>query len=230
MLANSIKKQARCVAGREILPGRDGVSYGGWIRPVSSTHEGALFSRHYTLVDGEAAAVLDIVDIPLLGTASDPGQPENWCVDEERPWRKLGTLGLVDVESLRQRPRDLWLAGNSHRDRISATLQAARDPQCSLVLIKPVGFRVRMWREFNPFKNYTQRKTHAVFSYRDVQYSLSLTDPVFCERRCRAHPPENAAAIEVVPPCEDTCLLCVSLTPPFNGYHYKVVATVLELV
>jgi hypothetical protein len=33
----------------------------------------------------------------------------------------------------------------------------------------------------------------------------------------------------VRPPYGDNCLLCVSLTPEFNGYHYKVVAAVLEL-
>ena len=30
------------------------------------------------------------------------------------------------------------------------------------------------------------------------------------------------------PEDQDNCLLCVSLTPDFKGYHYKIIATVIE--
>ncbi len=98
-----------------------------------------------------------------------------------------------------------------------------------LVLIEPQNFRVRMWRELNPYEGYTQRKTRAIFEYNSQIYRLSITDPVFTRSYCTQHPPEGKPPLEIEPPSGDRCLFCVSLTPPFGDYHYKVVATVLEL-
>lgn len=229
ILANSIKKNARCVAGREVVVEEGGAQLGSWVRPVSGQNEGELFQRHYALPQGEVTNVLDIVDIPVLEPKNDPGQPENWLIDEEVAWSKVEVYNTDRIHSLAETPKDLWLESSGHLDRISVDLQGSRDPQSSLVLIAPQGFRVRMWREHNPFRGYTQKKTRAVFEYNQQRYSLSITDPVFSSNHCAQHPQQEGEVLEMTPPCGDQCLLCVSLTPPFQGYHYKVVATVLEL-
>ncbi len=226
VLANSIKKQARCVAGREIVRA-DGNRLGDWIRPVSDSGEGELLSHHYHLDGGGSAQVLDIVDMELQAPKSDPGQPENWLIDETTSWKKVQSFPAAKIHMLEEEPGDLWLDGGAS-DRISIAAQSARSPQSSLAIVRPRNLRIRLWREFNPWKNYTQRKSHALFEYAGEAYDLSLTDPVFSARHCASHPAENEPAREFAPPCGDDCLLCISLTPPFNGEHYKVVATVLE--
>jgi hypothetical protein len=35
ILANSVKKQQHCIAGRELLEHGGGMSFGNWIRPVT---------------------------------------------------------------------------------------------------------------------------------------------------------------------------------------------------
>ncbi len=229
VLANSIKKNARCVAGREKIVEGEEVRIGHWIRPVSEENEGKLFRRHYALSQGGVTHVLDVVDIPLLGRRDDPGQPENWVIDENADWSKVEVYSTSGIHGLAETPADLWLEAGGRPDRISVDLQGSRDPQSSLVLIAPQDFRVRMWREHNPFRGYTQKKTRAVFEYNQQRYALSITDPVFSSNHCAQHPQQEGKVLEITPPCGDQCLLCVSLTPPFQGYHYKVVATVLEL-
>lgn len=229
ILANSIKKGARCVAGREIIQDGGKARLGGWIRPVSGSGEGELSSRHYALKQGGSASVLDVVDVPLKGQQSDPGQPENWLIDDSTQWSKVRTGTIDEVVDFAERPADLWLESTSHSDRIAVNAQADRSKPTSLVLIRPEGFHVRLSREHNPWKGYVQRKTRAVFRYAGQEYSLSMTDPIFDEQHCGKHPAESEGVRKVVPPCGDNCLLCVSLTPPLNEYHYKVVATVFAL-
>ncbi len=229
ILANSIKKRARCVAGREIIQDGGKDRLGAWIRPVSASGEGELLPRHYALQQGGSASVLDVVDVPLKRRQSDPGQPENWLIDDSTQWSKVRAVAIDKVAGFAECPTDLWLESTSHSHRITVNAQASRSTPTSLVLIRPGGFHVRLWREHPPWKEYTQRKTRAVFRYAGQEYSLSMTDPIFSEQHCGKHPPESEGVREVVPACGDDCLLCISLTPPFKGDHYKVVATVIAL-
>lgn len=229
ILANSIKKSARCVAGREFLEDASDTRLGQWIRPVSGLDEGELKTEHFRLRSGESARVLDIVDMDLVSHKNDPGQPENWLLADKAPWTKVRSLLATSVASLQEDPPNLWMESNSRSNRIAVDAQSRRNPQSSIVMIRPSNLKIELWRERNPWRDYVQRKTQAAFRYRGQDYSLSLTDPVFSQQHCSNHPKEEEGVQTIVPPCRDNCLLCVSLTPPFNGYHYKLVATVLDL-
>ena len=87
-LANSRKLNGRCVAGREWTDGRAG----GWIRPVSNREyqEVSEYERQYE--DGSDPCVLDIVDVPVLEPRPADHQTENWLLDPEYYWVKLGRL------------------------------------------------------------------------------------------------------------------------------------------
>lgn len=80
LLANSIKNNARCVAGREYIKDESGFRLGDWIRPVSDRREGALLPIHYTNQNGIESRVLDVVDMELFSKSAGQGQPENWCL------------------------------------------------------------------------------------------------------------------------------------------------------
>ncbi|MCA9252338.1 MAG: hypothetical protein R3E58_07440 [Phycisphaerae bacterium] len=229
ILANSIKKNARCVAGREILD--DGVKrrLGEWIRPISRLSEGELLPNHYHYPNGVEASVLDIADLEFSSISPGPGQPENWLIDDEKSWHFVKSVDPRHIAIVEESPKDLWLVQGARVDRISVDDQALRKPQSSLVVVRPEEFQIRMWSDKPPWLAHVRRFTKAIFTYAGTHYSLSITDPVFTQKYCSNHPGEGEAALVFTPPNGGRCLICVSLTPPFDGYHYKVVATVLDL-
>src|SRR5687768_14462946 len=117
VLANSVKKGQHCVAGREVLHGPNGYSYGPWIRPVSRTGEGELTEADCALQNGGQPRVFDVVDIPLLKCEGSAAQPENWFIDPSKQWTKVGdhaALSMPGVNS--ETPPDLWLAPSGRAD------------------------------------------------------------------------------------------------------------------
>lgn len=228
ILANSIKKNARCIAGREFANGGNGIIPGNWIRPISSIGEGELLPEHCSLASGGMPGVLDVVKVPLTEAATDPGQPENWRIAPGVGWVRESTRDAAIVSGCTEAPESLWLEAGGRQDRISVSAQGARRPQFSIIIIRPERFVVRLWREFNDYRGHEQRKMRGMFSYHNTKYALSMTDPVFTRRHCADHPPIGAPPKILVLPGRGAFRLCVSLTPPFNGYHYKVIATVFE--
>jgi len=227
VLANSIKKGGRCVAGRETSTGESG-KVGAWLRPISDAPEGELLPKHMTLEGGGQLRPLDVVDIPVTEHAGDPLHPEDWRVTDEH-WRFVETCSPEMLLSLVERPPSLWLQAGRPSDRVSTEFLQALNAGQSLYLIRPQNFRLRYWREFNTFRGYVQKKTRALFNYNGVAYDMSFTDPKATAEYCGAYPTEDEPAKEITTPCGDHCVLCVSLTPPLNGTHYKVVATLLPL-
>jgi hypothetical protein len=228
VLANSIKKSARCVAGVDVGTGKE-MSPAGWIRPVSGESEGELDPKHMRTNDNAPLVPLDIVDVPLTQSTNDAIHPEDWIVDTSRKWTRAGKLDQETLGSLEEKPKDLWLEPGQSTDRVTGDFLSKRPKHQSLYLIRPTGLQIELSYEHNPFKNYNQKKARARFTYRGQEYLMSLTDPAFTAQHCKTYPAVGALPTVIQPPYGDKCLLCVSLTPVFNGYHYKVVATVLEL-
>lgn len=226
VLANSIKRNGRCVAGREI--GEKDGNTRNWLRPISDEVEGALMPQHMVINNGRQLEVLDIVDVPLTSNANDPCHPEDWGVANQA-WQHVNAFDLDNLLSLEEAPHDLWLEDRSHTDRVTCGFLQRREHHQSLYLIRPRNLHIRLWKEFNEYKGYNQKKTRALFNYRNVDYNLSLTDPAVIARHYLTFPDVGELPNEFSFPCADKCLVCVSLTPVLNGYHYKVVATILEL-
>lgn len=227
VLANSMKKDGRCVAGR--LYSADALSQpGGWCRPISDQGEGELFPKHMTLEGNERLFPLDIVDVPVLRHANNAAHPEDWIVSGAR-WKRVEQVSPDAIVPLIEKPLSLWLEDAHHPDRVSPSYFQRTSAHQSLYLIRPHRLRLRLWKEFNQFKGYNQKKTRVLFDYAGVEYNFSLTDPVATDRHCKKFPEVDQPPIVSPFPFGDNCVLCVSLTPPFIGFHYKVVATVLEL-
>jgi len=229
VLANSIKKHARCVAGRDVGVG-SGLTTGGWVRPISGESEGELEPRHMRVNDNRPLKVLAIVDVPVTHRMRDPVHPEDWIVDATRSWKRVGQLTPGNVEEFEEYPIDLWLESPSNTDRATGAFLRKRPKHQSLYLVRPSELRIELSFVHNQFKKVDQKRTRAKFSYCRHEYEMGLTDPIFTDRYCTAFPSLGAKPSTVRPPYQDECLLCVSLTPEFNGYHYKVVAAILELL
>jgi hypothetical protein len=229
VLANSVKKSARCVAGREITLGNP-VSIGAWLRPISDELEGELLPKHMKISGSQAVEPLMIVDVPVEAHAGDAVHPEDWRVTGAT-WSYVDAFPATRLPALVDKPDSLWFEKGNASDSVTPARLATIKNHQSLYLIRPEGLRVRCWREHNPFKGYPQKKTRAIFTYRGIKYDMSFTDPIATRLYCGVYPSTDngAAPDEKALPFGDNCLICVSLTLLFKGNHYKVVATVLAL-
>ena len=225
VLANSIKRGGRCVAGREVHA--ESGAIGDWLRPISDVDGGALMPRHLATHTGRRLGVLDIVDVPLGGNADDPCHPEDWALGGQK-WRHVGRFESKHLPGIEETPDDLWLEDPLKTDTVTCRFLQSRAWPQSLYLIRPENLRIRLWQECNRQTGAVQKKSRAVFAYRNVEYDLGLTDPIITLRLFATFPPAGQPPKEYTMPFPDKCLACVSLTPMFMGCHYKVVAAVLE--
>ena len=216
-LANSRKLNGRCVAGREWIDGRAG----GWIRPVSNREyqEVSEYERQYE--DGSDPRVLDIVDVPVLEPRPADHQTENWLLDPEYYWVKVGKLSWPDLPSLAEDPvGPLWLDGHSTYNGLNdkVPLGLAGSLEDSLKLIHINELRLAVFKPGEAFGN-TKRRVQGDFRYAGSRYRLWVTDPSY-ERRYLAKPDGDYRIGE--------CFLTVSLGEPFDEACYKLIATVFS--
>jgi hypothetical protein len=230
ILANSVKDHAHCIAGREIIAAGDTLKLGPWIRPVSSHGQGELDASEVTYPDGSQVQVRDYAEVTLSGAVNGRFQPENWTIAEPGCWRKLDRpCGTITRGALIESPRDLWYDRYEERnDRILHARLVLKPPAQSLYLIRPEELRLKFFLEFNEFKGKEVRRHRATFVYNDVEYDLALTDPVASSRYGSSFPAVGAPARVVPLTSQVAPLVCVSLTADFNGFHYKVAATIIE--
>lgn len=215
-LANSRKRYGRCIAGYEIVNERPA----GWIRPVSDRphEEVSEYERQYE--DGSDPRVLDIIDVPLRESRPKGYQQENWLLDPDEYWVKVGQLARADLEQLADSTGTLWLNGyhtyHGLNDRIP--LGQAAGVQGSLKLIRVDAVRLRVFNPGAEFGN-PKRRVQARFRFAGTDYALRVTDPMI-ERVYLAR--------------EDgyydlgDSYLTISLGEPYDDYCYKLVAAVIK--
>jgi hypothetical protein len=211
-LANSYKyPNGRCIAGKE-LPA------GGWIRPVSPrpTQEVTLGECRYA--DDTHPRLLDIIDVPLDSAVPHFHQSENHVIQAGQQWVKAGTLAFGDLAAISDDAPALWVNSQStalgHNDCISQ--DEAAEFTHSLLLLQPQGFSVEIGT--NPWQQKTTYR--ADFRYKEVHYSLSVTDPRV--REVYGNLPGGHPLADVY--------ICVSLTEPYevDGRCHKLVAAVIK--
>lgn len=227
VLANSTKHHPmRCVAGRELL-GQEGaaIKWGGWIRPVSNHDEGALTIGERRLSDTADPNPLEVVQMPLTGPENSQLQPENWLIHAGQAWTKESSLDVRALISLVEDPDGLWLDPDQKNDRAGANFLQQLPNFQSLFLIRPEAFDFHIGSKI--WEGYAKKQQRGLFAYKGRQYDFALTDPLIGRKYFPDYPrtPDG-----YIPPKDPRrVLLCVSLTPPFHGLHYKVIATVFEL-
>jgi len=216
-LANSYKLNYRCVAGLHV----DG---GGWVRPVSDKEHGALQYSQYRLPDHSEPHLFDVIRVGLSCPRPLPHQPENWLVDDS-PWMLLerpapAEFARVVSSAVCGGPA---LLGDTARAVRQAQF-CSRPARHSLTLIKPANLR---WRtEFNTYQ--LRNVPRVLFDLGDVRYDLPLTDPAYAgslQRRDEGDYQSSDLGIRE----DSTVLLTISLSEPYNGICYKLVAGVVVL-
>lgn len=215
-LANSRKLSGRCIAGREIVNRQPGP----WVRPVSAReHEEVSWEeRHY--VDGNDPSVLDVIALPLVEARPHLFQQENWLLDPNFYWRKVGRIDWAALQDFVEPEGPLWLngqhTGRGLNDRMS--VQDAERLRGSLRLVRVNSLIIDVSCPGAAFGN-SKRRLQGQFRFQGEEYHLRVTDPVY-ERRFLALPDGQHRLGE-------SCLT-ISLGEPFEGYAYKLIAAIIE--
>lgn len=212
-LANSYKHGGRCIAGRGY---QDGV-VGSWLRPVSMRDGRELSPAEcrYGLLRGEVA-VGDITEVNLARPVPQGHQLENHEIAGTGGWRKWGCASWTLLYASQDADcADFWVdCGSSSRgvaDRIPVAMASALGASLQLIYVRRMELLVQTG--FNG-----GQEIRACFTHRGAEYNLKVTDPVVCEQMRSAKPGKYPEGI---------ALLCISVSEPFQGYVYRLVATVI---
>lgn len=222
VLANSIKRNERCIAGRELMLVNGQTVLSSWLRPVSNHDEGELtFLERVCATTNLEVGVGDIVEVGLDRPGIDPTQPENWHLWGAGDWVDVSSqYGRPGLDQLEERPAALWLDPKVSTDRARDVWLIQNPPGQSLYVVRATDLVVHLTCDPTGKPGYRCR-----FGYAGSQYDLSLTDP---EARRKLRPQLPRSGGTPVDVSVGTIRVCVSLARDFKGFHYKVVATILE--
>ncbi len=216
-LANSRKLSGRCIAGREWDQEKRA---GDWIRPVSvrKSQEVSEYERQYE--DGSDPRLLDIIDIPMKRPQPEDHQSENWLLDPEYYWEKVGSYSPFELSSLVDPVEPLWIDGDStysgRNDKIP--IDARVKIRTSLRLIEVEELTLYVFAPGEAFGN-AKRRVQGWFVYSGQHYRLWVTDPTY-ERRYLS---KLDGTYRI-----GACHLTISLGEPYEGAIYKLIAAILR--
>lgn len=210
-LANSYKHGGRCIAGIEVVPQSDG-SLGivrhddgrpRWIRPVSMSANGEI-PNHLA----ESFKIFSLVKLTDVEPCPDNAHTEDvHCTRMEIcPFELSPTKDFLNQLIDTQHQAIFYFRGKS----IPTTIIDRLD--YSLMLIHPDN-ACAYCDEGRENSKYRMK-----FTYNGSNYDFPITDPVFLEQFKKS--PDSYADLDGV-------YLVLSLGIAFEGFHYKLVATVL---
>ena len=210
-LANSYKHGGRCIAGIEVVPQSDG-SLGivrhddgrpRWIRPVSMSANGEI-PNHLA----ESFKIFSLVKLTDVEPCPDNAHTEDvHCTRMEIcPFELSPTKDFLNQLIDTQHQAIFYFRGKS----IPTTIIDRLD--YSLMLIHPDN-ACAYCDEGRENSKYRMK-----FTYNGSNYDFPITDPVFLEQFKKN--PDSYADL-------DGAYLVLSLGIAFEGFHYKLVATVL---
>jgi hypothetical protein len=217
-LANSYKHENRCVAGINLVTGK-------WIRLVGHKVPGCLTLKEVCYPDGKEAALLDVFEAELGEECRSNSHPEDVFVTE-RPWLLLRRFGdRNDVRLLETFVNKNPALLQGYGDRVYTRKLEGSPADRSLDLIHPDD--LWWWIRDETGK----RKNRAIFRAGYVsrtRYDLAVTDPIWLEK-LHSMPPGIYPHARFFTEKPAKTFLTISLSEPFDGFHYKLVAGVVNL-
>ncbi|WP_339948831.1 hypothetical protein [uncultured Albimonas sp.] len=215
-LASSRKTSGRCVAGRTI----NDYGLGEWIRPVSARATGEVSLDERRFQNGSEPSLLDIVKIPMQEPRPHAYQRENHLIDDgyywtlERRGSRDDALAAIDGQHL-----PLWSNGSSsysgQNDRVSEDCADVNAGSLRLIAVNDLQITTRV--EGAEFGN-GKRRVRGRFSHNGTPHLLSITDPII-EAQYLALPDGQFNI--------GHAMLCVSLGDAYQGFAYKLIASVI---
>jgi hypothetical protein len=215
-LANSRKPGGRCIAGKVVSEGLVGC----WIRPVSDRQREEVSSSERRYEDGNEPHVLDIIDVPVLTPRPHTYQKENWLLDPTAYWKKVGSMTWSAATESIDPDERLWGANDSTHDGLNdrIALSMAQDLTSSLRLIRLDHLTLVVLKTGEAFGN-PRLRLQGRFQHLGVEYWLWVTVVEYEERYLA----NGEGKYEI-----GECLITVSISEPYEGACYKVIAAVIE--
>lgn len=217
-LANSTKPPSgRCIAGKVI--GENG--FQEWIRPISSrgTHEVSDGERQYP--KGRGVFLIDLVEVELSHPHPIDFQVENHTFNTASPFSYKGKGTWEDVLSCIDTydPR-FWRHGSDTQHGLNDKIHTgfANQLGSSLKLIRVNELKVIVATEPGYRDNPPRQRARGQFVYMNKPYRLSISDPVVESNHLQKG--DGTYIIE-------DAAICVSVVEPFNGYTFRVIASVI---
>lgn len=216
ILANSVKHNQHCIAGKDIVT-KD------WIRPVSNangselTHDQIVCENPYGKFP---IKVMQKVEIEFSQIAPLVNQPENYIITDTI-WLQRYNLGRNELDSYLDNPEILWANINSsmqgENDKVSY-----EDIEKGHVIITQSLYLIKVNNpEVIVITNIMNNKRIRLrFVYKGINYNLAVTDPsIWGDFSYR-----DIGEYQL----NETKYLCISLGEAFNdGFCYKLVAAIL---
>lgn len=207
IFANSVKKKGHCIAGKD--------KEGKWVRPVSSDIGGELSNETIQYENkGKLWNVkpLDKVEIEFSKPVPLVNQPENHLIADSK-WKTKYKIEKDDISNYVDNPKNLWLKKDCENDRIDFKSIKNGDFEIvqSLYLIEVDKIKL-YWKENKKDDGGSKKQRRGKFKYQGTEYDLALTDPKYTD---------------LIEKEENNKVLCISLGEEFNGYCYKIIASVI---
>ena len=171
--------------------------------------------------DDSIPQVLDVIEVPVIGSKPNNYQQENWLLDPKHRWSKAHTVPRSALIAWTDPIETLWTNGHSTynglNDRIpEADASALRT---SLYLVRVDSLQLRVFAPGTDFGN-DKKRVQGRFRYNSTEYSLRVTDHDYEYEYVQQ--PVGFYTI-------GRCFLTISLGEPYEGYAYKLIAAVIEL-
>lgn len=226
VLANSLKKGGRCVAGLEAtLTKENTYKLGKWIRPVDPDQDEGTIPSLRTLINGRYIKPLDLVRIGFTAPADDPFHPEDVRIDTTQHWILEGHMEAASVfSSLPDESEDLWGRASAYSRKVEPKVGIK-----TLRVIKPFGkCYVTAFREETPWG--TKHRRLLYLTHRGAAHQFSIDDPCFSRRHGLSPDAVGNKHVRIDLDPEKTVVVA-SLTRPFvkDGMQYKIAAAIFEL-
>lgn len=207
-LANSIKRQERCIAGIDPETGM-------WIRPIYKDYpDNGRVPRRIRLIKGQEPALLDVLDIPLENFGLDFGfESENRNIAQGQ-WKKVDQVSPQDV--LRFASKNKLILHNSNRYVTVQYLQSLPPQQRTTLQLVYVDKLLIS----------SDRRAKLIVNNSCLLEKIKITDPILL----------NKLDLDSDYQISGSCLVTMSLSMPFRPDDtwevdpcWKLIAGVIEL-
>ncbi len=175
------------------------VNTGNWIRPVSDANGAELSDEQVKYQNPYGTFGVKPLQKIRMGFSQHvplSHQPENYLIDGNL-WQQNYSIGEADLAAHLDTPSDLW--GDGNRVQHSLITMEYYNIAQSLYLVQVDNLNL-------------DDKRRASFYYNGTNYDLAVTDPEF-DNILREQREVNG-------------ILCISLGEEYQGYCYKLVATI----
>ena len=217
-LANSYKHDNRCVAGVSLITNK-------WVRLVGKQAPRCLTRSESRYCDGKEVSLLDVFEVEIEADCGSKYHPEDMRI-AGTPWRRIRRFDEAsDVDVLRGLVNHGPTVLEGCCDRIEVKKFATIAARVSLSLLEPED----LWWWIREESD--KRRCRANFRLGHegrIRYDLPVTDPSWLDQLnllpTGIHPHSTLCANRHT----ETCLTA-SLSEPYEGFHYKLIAGVVNL-